>query len=56
LAIVGRIASRRAGNGQFVTSGEKMSLRFLTKRDLTMALFAKFWVNGHQDELVSLLG
>ena len=24
--------------------------------DLTMALFAKFWVNGHQDELVSLLG
>jgi insertion element IS1 protein InsB len=24
--------------------------------DLTMALFAKFWVNGHQHELVSLLG
>jgi len=24
--------------------------------DLTMALFAKFWVNGSQDELVSLLG
>jgi insertion element IS1 protein InsB len=24
--------------------------------DLTMALFAKFWVNGNQDELVSLLG
>jgi insertion element IS1 protein InsB len=23
--------------------------------DLTMALFAKFWVNGNQDELVSLL-
>jgi insertion element IS1 protein InsB len=23
---------------------------------LTIALFAKFWVNGHQDELVSLLG
>jgi insertion element IS1 protein InsB len=23
--------------------------------DLTMALFATFWVNGHQDELVSLL-
>jgi insertion element IS1 protein InsB len=24
--------------------------------DLTIALFAKFWVNGNQDELVSLLG
>jgi hypothetical protein len=24
--------------------------------DLTMALFAKFWVNGNQDELQSLLG
>jgi insertion element IS1 protein InsB len=24
--------------------------------DLTMALFAKFWVNGNQDELISLLG
>jgi insertion element IS1 protein InsB len=24
--------------------------------ELTMALFAKFWVNGHQDELLSLLG
>jgi insertion element IS1 protein InsB len=24
--------------------------------DLTMTLFAKFWVNGNQDELVSLLG
>ena len=24
--------------------------------ELTMALFAKFWVNGNQDELVSLLG
>jgi insertion element IS1 protein InsB len=24
--------------------------------DLTMALFARFWVNGHQDELLSLLG
>ena len=24
--------------------------------DLTMALFAKFWVNGNQDALVSLLG
>ncbi len=24
--------------------------------DLTMALFAKFWVNGNQDELLSLLG
>ena len=24
--------------------------------DLTMALFAKFWVNGNQDELMSLLG
>jgi insertion element IS1 protein InsB len=24
--------------------------------DLTMALFANFWVNGNQDELVSLLG
>src|SRR5262245_7944807 len=24
--------------------------------DLMMALFAKFWVNGNQDELVSLLG
>ena len=23
--------------------------------DLTMGLFAKFWVNGNQDELVSLL-
>jgi insertion element IS1 protein InsB len=23
--------------------------------DLTMALFPKFWVNGNQDELVSLL-
>ena len=23
---------------------------------LTMALFAKFWVNGTQDELLSLLG
>jgi insertion element IS1 protein InsB len=23
--------------------------------DLTMALFAKFWVNGGQDELISLL-
>jgi len=23
--------------------------------DLTMALFAKFWVNGHQGELLSLL-
>ena len=23
--------------------------------DLTMALFAKFWVNGNQDELLSLL-
>jgi IS1 family transposase len=23
---------------------------------LTMALFAKFWVNGNQDELLSLLG
>src|SRR5262249_12918471 len=23
--------------------------------DLTMALFARFWVNGHQDELLSLL-
>jgi insertion element IS1 protein InsB len=23
--------------------------------DLTMALFAKFWVNGNQDELVPLL-
>jgi IS1 family transposase len=24
--------------------------------ELTMALFARFWVNGHQDELLSLLG
>jgi insertion element IS1 protein InsB len=24
--------------------------------DLTMALFARFWVNGNQDELMSLLG
>jgi insertion element IS1 protein InsB len=24
--------------------------------DLTVALFAKFWVNGNQDELLSLLG
>jgi hypothetical protein len=24
--------------------------------DLTMALFAKYWVNGNQDELISLLG
>jgi hypothetical protein len=24
--------------------------------DLTMALFARFWVNGNQDELTSLLG
>jgi insertion element IS1 protein InsB len=24
--------------------------------DLTIALFAKFWVNGNQDELLSLLG
>jgi IS1 family transposase len=24
--------------------------------DLTMALFAKFWVNGNWDELLSLLG
>jgi insertion element IS1 protein InsB len=24
--------------------------------DLTMALFAKYWVNGNQDELLSLLG
>jgi insertion element IS1 protein InsB len=24
--------------------------------DLTMALFAKFWVNGNQDALISLLG
>jgi insertion element IS1 protein InsB len=24
--------------------------------DLTMALFAKFWGNGNQDELLSLLG
>jgi insertion element IS1 protein InsB len=24
--------------------------------DLSMALFAKFWVNGNQDELLSLLG
>jgi insertion element IS1 protein InsB len=24
--------------------------------DLTMALFARFWVNGNQDELLSLLG
>jgi IS1 family transposase len=24
--------------------------------DLTMGLFAKFWVNGNQDELLSLLG
>ena len=24
--------------------------------DLTMALFAKFWVNGNHDELISLLG
>jgi IS1 family transposase len=24
--------------------------------ELTMALFAKFWVNGNQDELLSLLG
>jgi insertion element IS1 protein InsB len=24
--------------------------------DLTMALFARFWVNGNQDELISLLG
>jgi insertion element IS1 protein InsB len=24
--------------------------------DLTMALFAKFWINGNQDELISLLG
>jgi insertion element IS1 protein InsB len=24
--------------------------------NLTMALFAKFWVNGNQDELLSLLG
>jgi hypothetical protein len=23
--------------------------------DLTMALFAKFWVNGNQEELLSLL-
>jgi insertion element IS1 protein InsB len=23
--------------------------------DLTMALFARFWVNGNQDELLSLL-
>jgi insertion element IS1 protein InsB len=23
--------------------------------DLTMALFAKFWVNGNQDKLISLL-
>jgi len=23
---------------------------------LTMALFAKFWVNGNQDKLLSLLG
>jgi hypothetical protein len=23
--------------------------------ELTMALFAKFWVNGNQDELLSLL-
>jgi insertion element IS1 protein InsB len=23
--------------------------------DLTLALFAKFWINGHQDELISLL-
>jgi hypothetical protein len=24
--------------------------------NLTMALFAKFWVNGNQDEFLSLLG
>jgi insertion element IS1 protein InsB len=24
--------------------------------DLTMALFARFWVNGNQDELLSRLG
>jgi len=24
--------------------------------DLTMALFARFWVNGNQNELLSLLG
>jgi hypothetical protein len=24
--------------------------------NLTMALLAKFWVNGNQDELLSLLG
>ena len=24
--------------------------------DLTMALFARFWVNGNQDELLSLFG
>jgi hypothetical protein len=24
--------------------------------NLTMALFAKFWVNGNQDKLLSLLG
>jgi insertion element IS1 protein InsB len=24
--------------------------------DLTMALFATYWVNGNQDELLSLLG
>jgi insertion element IS1 protein InsB len=24
--------------------------------DLTMGLFARVWVNGHQDELLSLLG
>jgi hypothetical protein len=23
--------------------------------DLTLALFAKFWVNGNQEELISLL-
>jgi insertion element IS1 protein InsB len=46
---------QRHGFGRF----KRKSIIVSTSQEmvnLTMALFAKFWVNGNQDELLSLLG
>jgi insertion element IS1 protein InsB len=54
-AIERRHGRQRHGFGRFK---RKLMIVSQSKEmvDLTMALFAEFWFNGNQDELLSLLG
>jgi hypothetical protein len=61
LGIEKRTKINRWNSGSESCTGVGVVVGFIVSKskemvDLTMALFAKFWVNGNQDALISLLG